>query len=149
MMLVEDKPATPKVWQVCFMGIERKFWWDRFCPPGFRHVFALGYVAEWRCWLCYDVIFFKTEITILSPQRAGFLLQHAHEQGAVLNWPAPVEPRHGWGLRLGMWCVPAICHLLGLGCVAATPKGLHDYLRRQGATPLVEETREPVLSAQN
>lgn len=149
MRLVKDVPATPLVWQVCFMGLERKFWWDRFQPPGFRHVFLLGYVAEYRVWICYDVLFFKTEITLLSPQAAGFLLNLAHDQGAVLNWPAPVAGSGSWRLRLGMWCVPAVCHLLGLGCVAVTPKGLHDYLTRHGATPLVEETHEPVLHAQN
>jgi hypothetical protein len=141
MRFVRDEPATPKVWQVCFMGRERRFAWDRILPPGFRHAFLLGYVAEHGLWICYDVQFFKTEITLLSPERAGFLLNLAHDEGAVLNWPAPEVGRPSWGLRLGFWCVPAICHVLGLGCVAMTPKGLHDYLSRRGATRLVEEAR--------
>jgi hypothetical protein len=62
MRFVRDLPATPRYWQVCFMGLEKRFWWDRFLPVGFRHVFLLGYVPEHRIWICYDVLFFKTEI---------------------------------------------------------------------------------------
>lgn len=148
MRFVPDLPSTPLVWQVCFMGIEKRFPWDWFLPAGFRHVFLLGYLPGHDLWLCYDVLFFKTEITVLSGQRAGFLLTLAKEQGAVLNWPAPVAPRRGWFPNFGFWCVPAVKHVLGLGCVAATPRGLHDYLVRRGATPLVEETREPFQRAQ-
>lgn len=139
MRFVRDMPASPRAWQVCFLGTERRFWWDRFLPSGFRHVFLLGYVPEFKVWLCYDVLFFKTEITLLSGERAGFLLTLAEKDGAVLTWPAPVNPTSAWWLRLGMWCVPAVQHVLGLRCVAMTPKGLHDYLLRQGASPLVED----------
>jgi hypothetical protein len=138
MRFVPDLPATPRYWQVCFLGTERKFWWDRFLPSGFRHVFLLGYVPEHKIWLCYDVLFFKTEITVLSGERAGFLLTLAEREGAVLTWPAPIDPAP-LRIRLGMWCVPAVQHVLGVRCVAITPKGLHDYLVRQGAKPLVED----------
>jgi hypothetical protein len=139
MRFVPDIPATPRYWQVCFMGVDRRFWWDRFLPLGFRHVFLLGYVPEHRLWICYDVLFFKTEITLLSGERAGFLLTLAEQEGEVLTWPAPVDARPTWWLRLGMWCVPAAQHVLGVRCVAITPKGLHDYLVRRGAKPLVED----------
>lgn len=144
MRLVPDLPATPRVWQVCFMGRDRRFPWDWFLPAGFRHAFLLGYVSEHNLWLCYDVLYRRTEITLLSPQRAGFLLSLAHDEGAVLNWPAPVVKSRQWIPRMGFWCIPAISHVLGLGCVAMTPKGLHDYLAGRGATPLVEESHEPV-----
>lgn len=149
MKFVPDLPATPKAWQVCFMGMERRFWWDWLTPPGFRHVFLLGYVAEHGLWLCYDMMAFKTEITLLSGTRAGALLTMAHDQGQVLTWPAPIDPPRRFGLRLGFWCVPAIKHILGLRCVAMTPKGLHDYMLRRGARPLVEEPHEPVLAAED
>jgi len=139
MRLVPDLPSTPKVWQVCFMGIERRFPWDWFCQRGFRHAFLLGYLPEHNLWLCYDVLFGKTEITVISEKRAGFLLGLATDQGAVLNWPAPTGPVYRRFPRLGFWCIPAISHVLGLGCVAMTPKGLHDYLRRCGAKPLLED----------
>ena len=90
-------------------------------------------------WLCYDVSCFKTEVTVLSNYRAGWLLNWARGQGGVLSWPAPVV-KSSFIMRLGMWCVPAVKHLLGLRCVAMTPKGLHDYLLRNGAKPLIEET---------
>lgn len=138
MRFVPDLPVTPASWQVCFMGVERRFPWDWLLPAGFRHVFLLGYLPGMGHWLCYDVMFFKTEITVLSPARAGFLLTLAEREGAVLTWPAPTTAQPLWRLRLGFWCVTAAKHVLGVGCVAMTPKGLHDYLVRRGATPLVE-----------
>lgn len=137
MRFVEDVPLAPLFWQVCFLGWERRAIWDWFLPAGFRHVFLLGYLPQLDRWLCYDVSCFKTEITVLSNARAGFLLNCAIEQGAVLSWPVPIV-KPSFRLRLGFWCVPAVKHALGLRCVALTPKGLHDYLARHGAKPLVE-----------
>lgn len=143
MRLVEDRPATPRYWQVCFIGDQRKFWWDWLLPSGFRHVFLLGYVPEFKVWLCYDVLFFKTEIVVHSGATAGFLLELAHREGACLTWPAPIDPPRPL-FRFGMWCVPAVKHILGLRCVAMTPNGLHQYLLRHGAKPLFEDAHEPV-----
>jgi hypothetical protein len=134
---------SPPIWQVCFVGRKRKAPWDWFLTKGYFHVFALGYLPGTGVWLRYDVSCFKTEIELLSGEDADGLLIWAHEEGGVLTWPAPV-PKRSFMPRLGFWCVPAIKNLLGLRCVAATPKGLHDYLARHGATPFVEEAHVPI-----
>jgi hypothetical protein len=142
MRFVPDTPATPTEWQICFVGEARRAPWDWFLAKFYRHVFALGYLLEHDVWLCYDVSCFKTEITVLSNVRAGWLLNWARGQGGIITVPAPgyIKPR--FALRLGFWCVPAVKHILGLRCVAMTPKGLHDYLLRHGARP--ETKHEPV-----
>lgn len=131
--------VLPIVWQVCFMGVERISPWDWFLPLGFRHTFLLGYLPGTDWWLCYDVLFFKTEISLVSGDKAGFLLNKAHLEGAVLNWNVAGFVKPDWRPRFGFWCVPAVKHVLGVRCVAMTPKGLHDYLLRNGAKPLIEE----------
>lgn len=138
MRFVKDEPATPFEWHVCFVGETRRAPWDWFLLKHYRHVFVLGYLLDHDLWLCYDVSCFKTEISVLSNARAGFLLNWARGQGGVLVWPARTVKPSFW-LRPGFWCVPAVKHILGLRCVAMKPKGLHDYLVRHGATPLTEK----------
>lgn len=138
MRFVRDEPAAPRFWEVCFVGKDRRAPWDWLLPKHYRHVFVLGYVVEHDLWICYDVSCFKTEIAIHSNATAGWLLNWAREQGGHLTWPAPVV-KQTFAVRPGFWCVPAVKHILGLRCVAMTPKGLHDYLVRHGATPLTEK----------
>lgn len=140
MLLVEVPPlAMPKVWQVCFLKTEREYWWDRFLPDGFRHVFLLGYVPEYRQWVYFDPQYASTVVGIVTPARAGALLEIALHEGAVVNVPASVARPPACWARLGFYCVPAVKHALGLRCVAVTPKGLHDYLLKIGAKRLERE----------
>jgi hypothetical protein len=141
---VPEQPDMPVVWQVCFADRVRRAPWDWICPQNYRHAFLLGYLPGLDRWLCYDVLFFKTEITVLPGALAGRLLTTAQRQGGVLNWPAPGALKASWWPRFGFWCVPAIKHVLGLRCVAMTPKGLHDWMVRHGARPLVEESHVPI-----
>lgn len=132
--------AQPRVWQVCFAKRTRTWWVDRFLPDGFRHVYLIGYVPEFGLWLLFDPLNDATGISILSKEMAGRYLTLAMTEGAVLNFPArTVIPRVRFWHRLDFWCVPAVRHVLGLGCVATTPRGLHDYLVSLGAQPLTEE----------
>lgn len=148
MRFVPDLPSMPRVWQVCFVGTERRAPWDWFLPAGYRHAFLLGYLPDHELWLCYDVHCWGSEISVMSGARAGSLLTWATREGGVLNWPAAaVTP--SWRLRFGFWCVPAIKHVLGLRCVAMTPRRLHDWMVRHGARPLVEESDVAVQYAES
>lgn len=149
MMFVPDTPTAPLVWQVCFIGNDRKRFWDLVLAPGYRHAFLLGYLPGRDLWLCYEVLFGRTEISVMSPAVAAGILGLAVRQGGVLSWPAPGPQKPSPFPRFGFWCVPAILHVLGLGCVAVTPRGLHDYLKRRGASPLVEDLDEPIQHAEN
>lgn len=139
MFFVPDLPSAPRVWQVCFVGDKRQAPWDWFLPAGYRHAFLLGYLPEHRLWLRYEVLYHRTEISLISPALAGQLLSTAVAQGGVLSWPAGDWQAPSWWLRFGLWCVPAIKHALGLRCVALTPKQLHDFLVKNGAKRLIEE----------
>lgn len=132
----------PTIWQVVFTDNEKWTPWNWILKPGFRHVLALGYLPEHRLWLCYEVLFYRTEVSVLSGAIAGRILQAGENGGGVLSVSTPRGLRPSWRPRFGFWCVPAICHLLGLGCVAITPRGLHDFLLRNGAKPLLEDSDE-------
>lgn len=132
----------PPLWQICFCKREETHFIDRFLAPGFRHVFMLGFVPEADVWLFYDVGRDRTAVAVVSKERAGQMIQLAFDEGAVLQFE-PREPKRQpkrqpifslW--RLGFWCSRAVAHALGVRCVAATPKQLHDYLLKNGAVAL-------------
>lgn len=144
-----DLPLAPKLWWVCFVGMKKLTPWDWLLSPGYRHAFLLGYLPDAQMWLRYEVLFHRTEISLVSGDIAGRLLSLAMTEGGVLSWPAGEWQRPTWGLRFGLWCVPAIKHVLGVRCVALTPEALHDWLLRNGGKPLVtEENHEPVQLAE-
>lgn len=132
--------AEPRVWQVCFAKRTRTWWADSFLPAGFRHVYLIGYVPEFDTYVMFDPASDGTQVSILSPGMAGRYLARAIDEGAVLNFAArTIYPRVRFWHRLGFWCVPAVKHILGLGCVAMTPHRLHSYLLTLGAQPFVED----------
>lgn len=142
MLVTADDIPVPMLWQVCFCKRHRAHWVDHFLAPGFRHVFLLGYVVAADAWLLYDLRRDVTEIAIVSRERAARLLGMAFAEGTVLAFEAlPPPKRRGAGAyRLGFWCSRAIAHVLGVRCVAATPKRLHDYLLKIGAQKLRGDT---------
>lgn len=145
-----DLPMEPKVWFICFGGMKQLSPWDWFLRPGYRHAFMLGYVPAAGIWIRYEVLFHRTEISLISSQVADLLLTAAQGEGGVLTWRVGEAKAPSWGLRFGLWCVPAIKHVLGVRCVALTPRGLHQWLLRNGAQPLLpEEKHEPVFSPES
>jgi hypothetical protein len=139
--------SAPRVWQVCFVGSLCRAPWDRLLAAGFRHVFLLGFLQEHGLWLCFDEIYGKTEITVLSGERAAYLLAMAEREGDVLHWPAPTTAAPSRLLRPSLWGVSAICQVLGLSSALFTPKGLHRRLKRLGAPSMIGGTHESVQRA--
>lgn len=138
MRLVSIPPlALPEFWYVCFMKAEREAWWDRFLPPGFRHVYLIGYVPAHDVWLLFDPRRAWTVLGVVAASEVPSLLSRALREGAALIVkPDGLAVSPGWRGRIGFYCVPAVRAALGLRCVAVTPKGLHDYLLATGAKPL-------------
>jgi hypothetical protein len=134
--------GTPELWNVCFSGVKRNRWLDRFLKPGFRHVFLVGFVTEFGHWLLYEVLFHYSVVAIVSGDYAAGLLTIAMREGDVLTVRPEFHVKRRWQHALGFWCVPAIRHVLGLRCVAITPFGLHRYLLARGAVSLKAEAHE-------
>lgn len=136
-----DLPMDVAFWLICFAGRDRYAPWDYFLKPGFRHCFLLGYVPDAKLWIRYEVLYHRTEMSLISHHIADLYLTVAQYEGAVLRWEPGAPRAPSWMLRFGLWCVPAIKHVLGVRCVALTPWGLHEWLLRNGAKPLLAEDR--------
>lgn len=129
-MIVRREPDEITTWLVAFYK-EGSRPWMRFIPGRFKHVSAFAWSPRALCWVWYDFGFTHTSIMILpggtgSQELLGLLMVGS----SILKVQATV-PRAG--PRLGLWCVVAIKHLLGLRCGAVTPAGLWKHCVRNGA----------------
>jgi hypothetical protein len=132
MIFAGEKPAlyAPKEWYLIF-GTRTK-WWLRLLVPGkFKHVFAVGFVAEAGVWVCYEVDLTGNRIGVAKPG-AAFVkwLALAFTNTEVLRMPPGTAQRRPW---FTFWCVPAVASLLALDTGALWPDQLWRYCLANGA----------------
>lgn len=121
----------PPTWYVIFGADPIGHWFDKLLHPGFKHVFAIGYVPDTKQWLIYDVALQRTRIATMSTAQVGGLIAWVTKNAVAVEY-TPRTSQPSLLHRLGLWCVPAIKHLLGVRCVALTPYQLYWYLLRHG-----------------
>lgn len=131
----------PSVWWAAFYGDENRWWWDRICAPGFRHVCAFTFYPGSGVWVVYDVTFNRTCIRVLSRDEWVVWMSRLPEHRAILRAELPDEPHpRPWWLKLTFWCAPAVAHLMGVRSRALRPQALYRDLVAHGAVPAFEAT---------
>lgn len=129
------------VWNLLFLKGDRTSWWDFFTEPEWRHVCAYAYVPSMDCWVIYDVAQQGSFISVVDPDwfMRWCRIRHPRVQ-AIVEMPILKDtpsPR----ARIGLWCVTAVKHLVGLPTGALRPKALYrDCLRHGGKDVLTERT---------
>lgn len=135
----EDIPSGfPSAWYVCFLGAERRHWWDILSPPGFYHVLAFAYAAHAERWLIYDVGQNRTLIRALTTEAFDRWISSLSPERTIVLFEGgdlPARPYH----RVGFWCATAVAHLIGLRSRALRPAALYRDLLAQGARPAFTE----------
>lgn len=142
---IEIPPVVqPQVWNLIFNRRPTTRWQGWIVPGEFKHVRAYAYVPGMHVWVFYDPHIAATDI---------FLARDGVHAGIVKVWLASDgeqismklhEQRRRWFPPL-FYCVPAIKHLLGLRCVAATPDALYRFCLKNGGMPFEAEHESPHL----
>jgi len=134
-----DLAPIPSVWWTAFYGNENRWWWDRICKPGFRHVCAFTFYPGPDVWVLYDVTFNRTNIRVMSREVWSAWMSTLPRHARFLRSEIPDEPHpRPWWLKLTFWCAPAVAHLLGVNSRALRPQALYRDLVAQGAVPAFE-----------
>lgn len=121
-MVVRPWGGEPRHWVLCFVR-SSPVRWARWLSFGrYKHVRAFGYVKEADAWIFYDVGFPKTHVYIACDDAAKRMREVFCDDADMLGMPS--MPGNGGGFRFGMWCVPAIKHLVGLQSSALRPNAL-------------------------
>lgn len=149
--------VEPREWLVLFHTTSTP-WVDFLVPGKFKHVSALGYVPATETWVSYSYECARTRISLV---RGGedfdrWFAAAAHD-AAVLRVPSPPFNEARWRPRLGLTCVSAVKHLLGLRSGALLPDGLwrhlaasgaeivqHEHLSSEGRSPRRDPDRESI-----
>jgi hypothetical protein len=114
----------PTVWFLVFEERSRSWWVNALARGRFKHVQAVGWIGEIGCWIFYDVSLGKTTVAVLPDgERAHAILGLMREKATTVVM-APRPSRRTW-MRFGMWCVPAIAHLVGIPSCALRPDAFY------------------------
>ena len=126
------------VWNVVFLDVPRSSWWDWFTSDGWRHCCAFGYSVTGECWVIYDVADKTSRISIVDDY---WFDRWVGVRRNRITSIIQIETKEGGDerARLGLWCVTAIKHLVGLRSGALRPKALHRDLLRHGGKPAFED----------
>ena len=130
----------PDYWNVVFHPSESAL--ARLVLGRFQHVSAFTYVPGFRGWILYDVQWSGVRLTVLP--HISTLIDFSRGC-TVLKFYRRFEHMPLLS-RFGFYCVPAIKHLLGLSCVAATPDGLYRALLNNGGI-IINESIKPTTAA--
>lgn len=131
--------CEPIEWFVSFTREYDRKWVKWLACGEFRHVTAFGYVKAAGVWVFYDFMASRTRILTVTDHKANLLLGEQAKTGVVVRMPTPVVSDNRPKLKLGLWCVPAVAHLLGLSTCALRPDGLLKHCLDNGGTIVVDD----------
>jgi hypothetical protein len=123
-------------WYVVFRRQTTVAWIDRLLPfARFRHVMAVGYFPDARCWIAVDPTIRGLCIDARRTEESGDWLDRVAGGDAVLKVAARQSGRR---LLRACWCVPAIAGLVGSASGALRPDGLWRDLVAEGAGIIID-----------
>lgn len=126
--------VSPAVWTLIFNRTATT-WWARLLAFGeFKHVRAFAYDPGTKAWVFYDVHLTGTELYVVlnRPDAHRIIQDWMGPRGSSELIAMQCRPGGSGWLRLGMWCVPAIKHLIGCRSHTLRPDGLYRYCLRNG-----------------
>lgn len=135
-----DQPTT---WLVVFHRRCRTGWVDRL-PMEFKHVSAIGHCPDAKVWIFYDVGIDRSRV-LVAPDgpRADSLLSEWIDGAAVIAIDVDPDQSQSRRWRAGLWCVPAISHLIGIRSCALLPSTLFRQLIEAGGRIVADEDQDP------
>lgn len=131
----------PDRWNVLFheKAKSRVLSWMAF--GRFKHVSAFAYYAGFKCWLLYDARWSGLSLTLIEDESFKTIIRDYTENCTWVVFERTRAPLPIYA-RLGLYCVPAIKHLLSLRSCALRPDALYAHLMRHGGT-VIPDGRRP------
>lgn len=124
--------CEPKEWFVVFAEDSPK-WWIRWLACGrFKHVSCFGKVERSGSWVFYDFHLDRAHVFVVGDWEADRLIGHYAGMGTVVRFPRLLADDRPINLRPGLWCVPAIAHILGIRSCALRPDALFRQILARG-----------------
>ena len=134
--------CEPTEWFVVFHRESLRPWVRFFACGRYRHVSAFGRVPWSGDWVFYDFMTARTRILMVPDEKSDAILAQYAKMGKIVRMPAPDPVDSGVKLKLGLWCVTSVAHLLGLRTCALRPDTLLRHCLANGGTIVVDDVDE-------
>lgn len=132
----------PTEWFVVFHRESIRPWVRFFARGRYRHVSAFGRVPWSGDWVFYDFMTSRTRILMVPDEKSDAFLAQYSKMGKIVRMPAPNPQDSSVKLKVGMWCVTSVAHLLGLRTCALRPDALLRHCLANGGTIVVDDVDE-------
>jgi hypothetical protein len=134
--------CRPTEWMVVFHRESGRRWVKWLAFGRYQHVSAFAQVKSAGIWLFYEVMVGRTEVMAVPDAKADPLLALYARKGCIVRMKAPIPADDGIKVKPGLWCVPAVAHLLGLRTCALRPDALLRHCLANGGTIVVSDDDE-------
>lgn len=134
--------CEPREWFVVFHRSSKRRIVNLLAWGRFKHVSAFGQIPYTGDWLFFDYLTSRTRVMTVPDDKSTEYLAHYSNLGAIVRMPAPNPDDERMKLKLGLWCVTAVAHLLGLSTCALRPDTLFRHCLANGGVIVVDDDHE-------
>jgi hypothetical protein len=125
--------VEPKEWLILFHRTSTP-WVSRICWGEFKHVSALAHVPSAGAWVSLSWELGRTRVSLIADgEDFKVWFAAASADADMLRMKAPPFDLGSWRPRIGLTCVSAVKHLLGISGGALRPSSLWRLLIAHGA----------------
>lgn len=124
--------CEPAEWFVVFHDSTSKWWVDWLAWGRFKHVSVFGKVPRSGSWVFYDFHTDRAHVMVVGDWEADIAIGYYSMCGTVVRFPRLLSDHGGVNFRPGLWCVPAVAHIIGLRTCALRPDALYRQCLAKG-----------------
>lgn len=124
--------CEPKDWYVVFDPVASAKWIDWLACGRFKHVSCFGFVERAQTWVFFDFQLDRSRLYVVGNHEADILIGAYSTGKTVVRMATPLIPDYSKNWTTGLWCVPAVAHILGLKTCALRPDALFRQCLAQG-----------------
>ncbi len=147
-MIVHRRPQEVSNWLIAFFPETENRWVRMLVPGRYKHVAAFAYAADCRTWVWYEWGWNVAKIRVLPDDENARMLISAWTAGATVVRMDVLRHERA-SFRVGMWCVPAVKHLVGLRSGALLPDALLRDCVKAGAEVIIENGENVGVAAES
>lgn len=114
----------PKDWFVVFYDRSEARFVNWLAMGRFKHVAVFGKVERSGAWVFYDFWLNRARIFVVGDWEADEAIANFIAGATVVRFPRLLADVTDVNLRPGLWCVPAVAHILGIHSSALRPDAL-------------------------
>lgn len=122
----------PTRWFVGFCDCELPFGLRRLMKRGFRHVFAMTYVADRDFWLFVEWTSYRMHVEILDGEQSDAVFARCRRECTLVEAPVVNMPPSCATPMVPVYCVSYVKQLIGLRGMIWTPFQLFRALQKHG-----------------